>query len=136
MNRRGFLRRIAALPLLPDRSSCALAPSGRAVGPTVSRVRPGQPGWPTPAQWDVGGQLIEVRSPLATCAQLFSYLKEADFFEPAWQESFWGPNYGRLLAIKDRYDPDGLFFVHHGVGSERWSPDGFTRKAAARAALA
>jgi hypothetical protein len=29
--------------------------------------------------------------------------------------------------VKDKYDPDGLFFVHHGVGSERWSPDGFTK---------
>ena len=24
-------------------------------------------------------------------------------------------------------DPDGLFFVHHGVGSEGWTADGFTR---------
>jgi hypothetical protein len=29
--------------------------------------------------------------------------------------------------VKNLYDPDGLFFVHHGVGSERWSADGFTR---------
>jgi hypothetical protein len=28
---------------------------------------------------------------------------------------------------KEKYDPDGLLFVHHGVGSEEWSPDGFTR---------
>ena len=33
----------------------------------------------------------------------------------------------KLLAVKEKYDPDGLFFVHHGVGSERWSVDGFTR---------
>jgi len=29
--------------------------------------------------------------------------------------------------VKDRYDADGLFTVHHGVGSEDWSADGFTR---------
>jgi FAD/FMN-containing dehydrogenase len=58
-----------------------------------------------------------------------SYLAESDFFEEAWRRSFWGANYPRLLAVKDRYDPDGLFFVHHGVGSERWTADGFTRLA-------
>jgi FAD/FMN-containing dehydrogenase len=55
-----------------------------------------------------------------------SYVSESDFFEPSWQESFWGSNYKRLLEVKDKYDPDGLFFVHHGVGSERWGADGFT----------
>ena len=54
-----------------------------------------------------------------------SYISETDFFRPDWREAFWGPNYPRLNAIKDRYDPDGFFFVHHGVGSEDWSPDGF-----------
>lgn len=56
-----------------------------------------------------------------------SYLSESNYFEPDWQQSFWGANYPRLLAAKERYDPEGLFFVHHGVGSERWSGDGFTR---------
>jgi FAD/FMN-containing dehydrogenase len=56
-----------------------------------------------------------------------AYLAESNFFEEAWRDSFWGPNYAKLLAIKDKYDPDGLFFGHHGVGSERWSADGFTR---------
>jgi FAD/FMN-containing dehydrogenase len=56
-----------------------------------------------------------------------SYVSESNFFDEAWRESFWGSNYPRLLAVKDKYDPDGLFFVHHGVGSERWSADGFTR---------
>jgi iron(III) transport system substrate-binding protein len=30
----------------------------------------------------------------------------------------------------DMVDPDGLFFVHHGVGSEDWSDDGFERRPA------
>jgi hypothetical protein len=56
-----------------------------------------------------------------------SYVWETDYFEPNWQDSFWGDNYARLRAIKEKYDPDGLFFLHHGVGSEDWSADGFTR---------
>ncbi len=56
------------------------------------------------------------------------YVAESNFFEEHWQEAFWGANYPRLLAVKDRYDADGLFISHHGVGSERWSADGFTRK--------
>jgi FAD/FMN-containing dehydrogenase len=56
-----------------------------------------------------------------------SYFAESDFFEERWQASYWGPNYPRLLSIKKKYDPGGLFFVHHGVGSEEWSADGFTR---------
>ncbi|MGZ3478713.1 MAG: FAD-dependent oxidoreductase [Myxococcaceae bacterium] len=55
-----------------------------------------------------------------------SYVSESDYFEPDWQRSFWGTNYPRLLAAKRKYDPEGLFFVHHGVGSEDWTDDGFT----------
>ena len=42
-------------------------------------------------------------------------------------KEFWGKNYSKLKAIMTKSDPDGLFFVHHGVGSEEWSADGFTR---------
>jgi FAD/FMN-containing dehydrogenase len=56
-----------------------------------------------------------------------SYVSETNYFQSAWQRSFWGSNYSRLRAVKAKYDPDGLFFVHHGVGSEEWSADGFTR---------
>ncbi len=56
-----------------------------------------------------------------------TYLSESDFFDKAWQKNNWGmPNYKRLSKIKWKYDPEGLFFVHHGVGSEAWSQDGFT----------
>jgi hypothetical protein len=59
-----------------------------------------------------------------------AYVSESNFFEKDWQHSYWGTNYERLRAIKRQYDPDGLFFVHHGVGSEDWSDDGFERRAA------
>ncbi len=56
-----------------------------------------------------------------------SYVSESDFFQKDWRQAFWGSNYKQLSEVKEKYDPEGLFFVHHGVGSERWSDDGFTR---------
>ena len=56
-----------------------------------------------------------------------AYVSESNFFEEQWQRAFWGENYARLLQVKAKYDPGGLFFAHHGVGSESWSADGFTR---------
>lgn len=56
-----------------------------------------------------------------------SYVSESNYFHADWQAAYWGEQYKRLAAIKRKYDPDGLFFVHHGVGSEAWSADGFDR---------
>lgn len=56
------------------------------------------------------------------------YVSESNYFEKRWQQSYWGSNYPRLAEIKKRYDPDGLFYVHNGVGSEEWSADGFIRR--------
>jgi hypothetical protein len=56
-----------------------------------------------------------------------AYVSESNFFESEWQRSYWGSNHTRLAEIKKKYDPAGLFFVHHGVGSEEWSADGFTK---------
>jgi FAD/FMN-containing dehydrogenase len=106
-------------------------------------VRPTDASWPGAASWarlkqQVGGNLIDVRSfahaiDLAA-AQLRkiapnagSYVSESNYFIRSWQSAYWGRNYARLRAIKTTYDPDGLFIVHHGVGSEDWSADGFTR---------
>ncbi len=65
---------------------------------------------------------------LKVAPQAGSYVSESNYFNANWAHAFWGTNYRRLRRAKDRYDPKGLFFVHHGVGSEDWSADGFERR--------
>jgi hypothetical protein len=50
-----------------------------------------------------------------------SYVNEADFRQPNFQDTFWGSNYGKLLSIKKKWDPSGLFYATVGVGSEAWT---------------
>jgi len=70
-----------------------------------------------------------MRALLQAAPDAGSYVSESDYFRADWQRAFWGGNYPKLADVKRKYDPDGLFFVHHGVGSEAWSADGFTRLA-------
>ncbi|WP_019834398.1 FAD-dependent oxidoreductase [Sphingomonas sp. PR090111-T3T-6A] len=72
--------------------------------------------------------IAKASAKLRACApDAGSYVSESNYFNPDWQNAYWGPNHARLAAIKAKYDPDGLFFVHNGVGSEGWSRDGFRR---------
>ncbi|MFC4891738.1 FAD-binding protein [Pseudofrancisella aestuarii] len=57
-----------------------------------------------------------------------TYVNEADYFEPNWQQAFWGDNYSKLFQIKQKYDPNGLFYCHHCVGSESWQEGGMCKK--------
>lgn len=96
---------------------------------------PAYPGFPRAAV-DMGAAAKDARAIDLAAAELRklvpqpgSYVSESNYFNESWREAYWGANYSRLRQIKNRYDPDGLFFVHHGVGSEDWSADGFTRVA-------
>ncbi|MBV6323006.1 FAD-dependent oxidoreductase [Duganella violaceipulchra] len=73
----------------------------------------------------IGRAMAELRK---AAPKAGSYVSESDYFLKDWQGAFWGANYERLARAKRQYDPHGLFFVRHGVGSEDWSDDGFTRK--------
>lgn len=53
-----------------------------------------------------------------------SYWNEADYWDKDFSASFWGAAYPRLLALKRKYDTNGLFYGHHAVGSELWTSDG------------
>jgi FAD/FMN-containing dehydrogenase len=96
---------------------------------------PAYPGFPRPPV-DMAAAHKDARMIYLATAELRkiapdagSYVSESNYFNTSWQQAFWGPNYRKLRAVKDKYDPSGLFFVHHGVGSEDWSTDGFVRVA-------
>ncbi|WP_266172105.1 FAD-binding protein [Dyella subtropica] len=104
----------------------ALAICGSAGGPAF----PGMPGLGPDlpkARRDAAGVDKAMDALRAVAPGAGSYVSESDYFLRDWQQGFWGSNYARLANVKRKYDPDGLFFVHHGVGSESWSEDGFTR---------
>src|SRR5436190_22872557 len=74
MNRRHFLKSTAAMPLLAIAASPPLTNLAKAAASRLPtrRVRPGDPAWPSEADWNklrrtVEGRLIKVESPLAAC---------------------------------------------------------------------
>lgn len=106
MKRRHFLKTAAAIPVVWSGCSQATRAAAGPLAPLSSRVRPGDPGWPSPASWEklkqaVHGRLIELHSPLAACrktpdgaacAKFFQELKNPYFIgdEPALtQTSGW-----------------------------------------------
>jgi FAD/FMN-containing dehydrogenase len=97
----------------------------------ASEGRPAYPGLPGPdlaAARSEAAKINEAMNELRRAApEAGAYLSESNYFQPGWQTAFWGSNYPRLAQVKKRYDPDGLFYTWHGIGSEQWSDDGFTR---------
>ncbi|KXX81405.1 6-hydroxy-D-nicotine oxidase [Madurella mycetomatis] len=53
-----------------------------------------------------------------------TYMSESDYIEPQWQTSFHREKYPRLLAIKKKWDPQGVFYATNAVGSEEWELEG------------
>jgi FAD/FMN-containing dehydrogenase len=107
-------------------SAFALAIVGDGQGPAY----PGIPGHePSVADGRKAAERIDrcMNQLRAVAGETGAYVSESNYFEKGWQQSYWGNNYPRLAEIKRKYDPDGLFFVHNGVGTEQWSADGFTK---------
>jgi hypothetical protein len=51
---------------------------------------------------------------------LGTYLNEADPDDPDWREEFYGNQYNWLKSVKQKYDPDEVFWCYRCVGSEGW----------------
>ncbi|KAJ5729646.1 FAD binding domain protein [Penicillium malachiteum] len=94
---------------------------------TASSVVIGIPYLHTDRQFNVDGQklmadvLIPKLDALVLPGEVSGiYNNEADFNTLDWQSEFYGGHYDQLQAIKDKYDPDQIFYGRTGVGSDRW----------------
>ena len=112
-------------PEVPERSRPG-ASSPPAACPTIPAIRPSTTRPPI-----VQGGRHRRRPPPSCCPKprpAAPTSRKEQLLQPHWREAFWGsPLSAPQAAIKARYDPAGLFFLRHGVGSEDWSADGFTR---------
>ena len=46
-----------------------------------------------------------------------AYQNFIDRGQPDWQQAYYGDNFERLVEVKQRYDPDGLFDYEQGIPS-------------------
>lgn len=53
-----------------------------------------------------------------------AYVNEVDPTEPNWKETFYGEHYQQLLNVKSKWDPSGVFWCTHCVGSDLWAQIG------------
>lgn len=139
LNRRTLLQHAAVIPLLPLFWKPFAIPASGAIatkGDFFRRVRPSDPSWPSQADWeklskDVGGRLVKVRSLLGDCAS-GSGTPCDDVLKDLRNPNYVGDDPAGTMTVGwvDAWmtaPSEGLFFVHHGVGSEAWNPDGFER---------
>jgi hypothetical protein len=49
-----------------------------------------------------------------------SYINEGDAQDWEWKDAFYGANYARLLSVKNKHDPLGVFWAIGGVASDEW----------------
>ncbi|TFK27133.1 FAD binding domain-containing protein [Coprinopsis marcescibilis] len=49
-----------------------------------------------------------------------AYVNEGNLAEPNWQTAYWGDNYPRLLELKQKWDPLGVFYARTTPGTENW----------------
>ncbi|KAF2839188.1 FAD binding domain-containing protein [Patellaria atrata CBS 101060] len=64
---------------------------------------------------NVTGPALRNASPNGAC-----YVNEADLQEPNWQQCYWGSKYARLLRIRKKWDPNGVFYTEATPGTENW----------------
>lgn len=93
---------------------------------TIVQVTLGLP-WNFSAAWsddlELQQQMSDVVVPIIEAATPGSgaYMNEADWAQPNFQDVFFGRNYAKLLEVKQKWDPTGLFYAVAAVGSEAYT---------------
>lgn len=72
------------------------------------------------AEWDLITNVYAPSLDALVPGGMSSYLSEANPFDPNWKQTLYGEYYDGLLAIKDKYDPNSIFYGLTTVGSDRW----------------
>jgi FAD binding domain len=98
-SRRRLLEILAGLPFVS-----ALAPGASVAAQTQTRVRPGDPAWPSDERWnqlgrEVEGRLVKVRSPLAACAGGSSDAACAEVFKELKNPYYLGDEVGLTQSL-------------------------------------
>ena len=52
--------------------------------------------------------------------KFLTFMLQGDLYEPNWQDAYWGSNYPKLLQIRKKWDPKGVFYTQTTPGTENW----------------
>ncbi|KAF4444527.1 isoamyl alcohol oxidase [Fusarium austroafricanum] len=71
---------------------------------------------------EVRDYAVSVKLPAMKAAGpgLGTYLNEGTPYDPDWKYQFYGNRYDWLKSVKQKYDPDGVFWCFRCVGYEGW----------------
>jgi hypothetical protein len=105
--------------------SFALAITAAVGEPAYPGIRGHEPGEAAARKQaaDVEASIDELRKPWCVS----SYVWETDFFQHNWQESLLGRKLRAASRGQGQVRSRRPLLLDHGVGSEKWSADGFTR---------
>ncbi|CRK20450.1 hypothetical protein BN1708_012861 [Verticillium longisporum] len=57
-----------------------------------------------------------------------SYSNEADAYMRGWRREMYGENWEKLLEVKEKWDPEGVFYSRRTPGADKWHVDESTGK--------
>ena len=103
----------AATMFLRDVRVAALRDLAPNTGAYMSEVGP-----PLPFLISTRRHFTHLGIPPANHSHASLFFQQGDPTEPNWQQTFWGGNYPALFALKQKYDPNALFYCVPCVGSE------------------